>query len=359
MAGNKSRLFVVLLLALLLAGCSRKDTADSESSGYSVYYTNLEGTRLISRAFTPVSERFDGILEEMLKEFQHPSSTDLASAMPLGVEINGYTMGVDDLKVDFNAAYLGISNIQEVLLRSGIVKTLLQLPGVTRVMITVDGQSLTDNNGMEVGYMDESSFIDKQGDSINSYHYITLNLYFGNVVGDRVVKEVRNVYYSSNLITEKVIVEQILKGPVNARLQAVAQPTVQVKSVQIQDDICVIDLDESFNTAPPGSTVSPKACLYAFVNAICEACEVDGVQFRINGESDVRFRGEVNLEQVFSWDETMIEASGLAQPLAGIYVGENGSSIDIDSGQEKWDQPEGEKTVPASESESSTSEGQE
>lgn len=335
---------VVLLIALILGGCSRKTAETKETSGYSVYYTNLEGTRLEARPFTPTSERFDGILEELLDEFQHPGHTDITSAMPLGVSINGYTMGVDDLQIDFNAAYLGISNIQEVLLRAGIVKTLLQLPGVARVMITVDGQTLTDSSGMEVGFMDENTFIDKQGNGINSYHYITLNLYFGNVVGDRVVKEVRNVYYSTNLITEKVIVEQILRGPVNGRLQPVAEPSVLVRNVQISNDICIIDLDESFNLVPAGSTVQPMACLYAFVNAICDACDVEGVQFRINGESDVRFRGQINLQQVFHWDESMIEASGTAEPLAGIFLDDEGEnpSTKADPQSEAEAQPEGE-----------------
>ena len=324
MAGKRKYLIAFLLLALLLSGCSKSEKA-KESKSYTIYYTNLAGTRLEEKSYTPTADRFDGILTELLDQFANPGYSDVVSAMPLGVSINGYTMGVDDLQVDFNAAYLGISNVQEILLRAGIVKTLVQLPGVARVKVTVDGQPLTDCDGREVTAMNEDSFIDSRDEGINSYHYVTLNLYFSNASGDKVVKEMRNVFYSSNLIMEKVIVEQIIRGPVNEKLLAVTDPSVLVKSVKISKNICIIDLDSKFNNAPGDGTVKPETCLYAFVNAICDACDVEGVQFKIEGESDVRFRGQVNLDRVFQRDADMIEASGVTEPLAEIFLDEEGA----------------------------------
>ena len=317
--------WLFLLLVLSLFGCGKAESGKStqDSRSFTIYYTNLEGTRLEERSYTPVSDRFDGILSELLEQFETPVSADVSSAMPLGVSINGYTMGVDNLQVDFNAAYLGISNVQEILLRAGLVKTLVQLPGVMWVTFTVDGQPLTDSSGQEVSAMNEDTFVDSQGNGINSYHYVTLNLYFSNAAGDKVVKEMRNVFYSSNLIMEKVIVEQIIRGPVNERLLPVADPSVSIRSVKISKGICVIDLDDKFNTAP-NSNVKPETALYAFVNAICDACDVRGVQFRINGESEVRFRGQVSLDQVFERDADTIEASGLSEPLTEIFLDEEG-----------------------------------
>lgn len=327
MAGKRKYMIAFLLIAVLLVGCSKRDEA-TNSKAYSVYYTNVEGTKLISKSYVPVSDRFDGILTEMLNEFKNPTHSDVVSAMPVGVEINGYTMGVDNLQVDFNGAYLGLSNVQEILLRSSIAKTLVQLPGVAKVRITVDGQPLLEKDGHEVLAMDEKTFIDPQGDGINSYHYVTLNLYFANNDGDKVTKEVRNVFYSSNLIMEKVIVEQIIQGPINTKFRAVVVPEVLVKSVKISNNICIIDLDSKFNNVPGDGSVTPEACLYAFVNAICDACDVEGVRFCIEGESDVRFRGEVNLDRVFYRNPEIIETTGVTSALAEIFVNEKGDETD-------------------------------
>lgn len=327
MARKRKYVIAFLLMAVLLVGCSKNEET-KKGKGYSIFYTNVEGTKLVSKSFAPVSDRFDGILTEVLNEFKNPTHSDVVSAMPPGVEINGYTMGVDNLQVDFNGAYLGLSNVQEILLRSGIAKTLVQLPGVAKVRITVDGQTLLERDGNEVLAMDEKTFIDPQGDGINSYHYVTLNLYFANGSGDKVAKEVRNVFYSSNLIMEKVIVEQIIQGPINTKFRAVVVPEVLVKSVKISNNICVIDLDSKFNNVPGDGSVTPEACLYAFVNAICDACDVEGVRFCIEGESDVRFRGEVNLDRVFYRNPEMIESTGVTSALAEIFVNEKGDETD-------------------------------
>lgn len=333
MAGKRYFALFFLVIALCLCGCDRimgTDSASSEETEYMIYYTNLEGTKLEERGYAPQSESFDGIMTELLEQFQNPPDTDVSSALPLGVEINGCTMGIDELQVDFNAAYLGISNVQEVLLQAGLVKTLVQLPGVMRVRFTVDGQPLTDDNGYEVPAMDENTFIDTKGEGINSYHYVTLNLYFGSAAGDKIARETRNVYYSSNLIMEQVIVEQIIRGPVNDQLQAVVDPGVGINHVTISGDICVVDLDDTFNQAPEGSSVDPETCLYAFVDAIIDACDVEGVQFEINGETDVRFRNQVNLDQVFERNADIIETGGSgAEPLTEIFLDEDGDETEI------------------------------
>ena len=333
MTGKMRYMLLLLLIVLCLGGCGMS-SKKKDSRIYTIYYTNLSGTRLEEKNYTPKSDTFDGILEELLYEYEYPGYGDVASALPTGVSIDGYTMGVDDLQVDFSATYLGLTNVQEVLLRASLVKTLVQIPGVLRVRFTVDGQPLTDNEGREVAAMDEDTFIDSKEDGINSYHYVTLNLYFSNPTGDKVVKEMRNVYYSSNLIMETIIVEQIIRGPVNEKLLPVVDRGVLIKNVQISGDVCIIDLDSRFNITPNDTDVEPETCLYAFVNAICDACDVKGVQFEIEGNSDVRFRGQVSLDQVFERNPDIIEASGAAEPLGEVILDEEGmetETVDRDS----------------------------
>ena len=122
MAGKKKYVLFFLLLALCLSGCGMSSNK-KDSRIFTIYYTNLSGTRLEEKNYTPKSDTFDGILEELLYEYEYPGYGDVASALPTGVSIDGYTMGVDDLQVDFSATYLGLSNVQEVLLRASLVKT--------------------------------------------------------------------------------------------------------------------------------------------------------------------------------------------------------------------------------------------
>ena len=60
-----------------------------------------------------------------------------------------------------------------------------------------DGGQLSGNSGRE----------------IYQYQYATLTLYFANEAGDHLVKETRRVPYSTNIPLERVVVEQLMKGP--------------------------------------------------------------------------------------------------------------------------------------------------
>ena len=223
-------------------------------------------------------------------------------------------MGVDNLTMDFNAEYLAMTNVQEILLRAALVRTLVRLPGIVNVSVTVDGQTLTEDDGSPVGPMNEETFIDTGGSGINSYHYVTLELFFPQKNGKKLERETRSVFYSSNLILEKVIAEEIISGPKdqNSYLR-VTGTEASVKNIWIDGDICTLDLDEDFNKTYD-EAVDPEIALYSFVNSICEICDVKGVQFEIEGNVDIRFRDEVNLGQIFEYNPDVIAEDDSQQP---------------------------------------------
>lgn len=322
-------LAVLLVLAVIItAGCSSGISTDSDekraSDGvYRIYYLNSEHTQLVRQEYKPDSKNFEGILKEILKQFCRDGKNGAVSAIPDGVKINKTTMGINEITVDFSSGYLGLETVDELLLRAAIVRTLLQLPGVDTIRITVDGQSLV-IDGKEIGQMGEDTFIVPAGDAINSYRYVEIPLFFSNKDGTKVVSERRNIYYSSNIVIEQLVVEQIIKGPEEDGLVPVTLPSVLVRSVSIKDGVCTIDFSPDVNSLPAAdSTVKPETALYSFVNAICDACAdqgVTGVRFLIDGSSEKRFRGEVNLDQTFTRNADIIESSAAEVLTKGVVV---------------------------------------
>ncbi|MDY3250370.1 MAG: GerMN domain-containing protein [Candidatus Choladocola sp.] len=301
----KKHLFLlVLAAAILLCSCGSKQT---EEKGYTVYYVNAEGTRLMESTYTPAAETFDEMMEELLNQLaQAPAG--YVSALPESVKVNGYERGIDALRIDFSKEYYDLSNTTEVLLRAAVVKTFCQIPGVMKVMITVEKEQLKDAEGEPVPPMDAVSFIDTKEGGINSYLYATLCLYYSGSSGSRLVKEMRNLHYSSNMVLERVVVEQLIEGPENTQLRAVLDKNVRILNIYSQDGVCTINFNEDFNTAPSDNPPDPEVCLYAIVNSICETCDnIEGVKFEIDGESDVKFRGKVDLGQVFTPNTAYVE----------------------------------------------------
>ena len=177
----KKRTKLLLLAALaavlmLSAGCTK---GQKEEGGYKVYYVNDAGTRLMEEAYTPGAQTFEEMMEELLGQLSKPPS-GYRSALPDKVKINGFERGIDALRIDFSGEYYDLSNTEEVLLRAAVVKTVSQIPGVTKIMITVDQQQLVDAQGKPVPAMDANTFIDTKEGGINSYQYTKLMLYFAD-----------------------------------------------------------------------------------------------------------------------------------------------------------------------------------
>ncbi|MDO4322935.1 MAG: GerMN domain-containing protein [Lachnospiraceae bacterium] len=297
-------LWLLAAAALLLAGCEKKQEPESS---YKVYYVNTTGTRLMESDYKPQAQTFEEMMDELIGQIK-TAPTGYISALPETVSINGYERGIDALRIDFSGEYYSLSNTDEVLLRAAVVKTFSQIPGVTKVMITVNKEQLKDEEGEPVPAMDANSFIDTKEGGINSYQYATLILYFANAQGDRISKETRSLHYSSNMVLERVVVEQLIAGPQERELKPILGSNVRIQNVYIQDDICTINFDEEFNKIPLESTLDPEAALYAIVDSVCETCDsITGVKFEIDGESDVLFRDTVDLNQTFTMDRSFIE----------------------------------------------------
>ncbi len=125
------------------------------------------------------------------------------------MEITNYSLTVT---LHFDEDYSKMSAVDEVLCRAAVVRTMTQIDGVDCVAFYIGDAPLTDAKGNLVGTMNQDSFIENPGEQINSIQNTTLTLYFSNLDGDGLVKEVReDVYYSSNISMEKLIMEQLFR----------------------------------------------------------------------------------------------------------------------------------------------------
>lgn len=302
------RMFLLFAVALLfLAGCGEKK---EEENRYIVYYVNPEGTRLVESKYIPTAETFEELMEELLGQLKEASSSENVSALKDGVTVNGYERGIDALRIDFSEEYYDLGNTDEVLLRAATVKTFSQIPGVVKVMITVNQEQLRDEEGQLVPAMDTDSFIDTKEGGINSYLYAKLSLYFSDENGTGLVKETRSLHYSSNMVLERVIMEQLIAGSKERGSKAVLTGAVKIQNLFIKDGICTISFDEEVNKTPTESSVTPEVALYAIVNSICETCdEITAVRFEIEGDDSVLFRNAVSLEQEFTADYSYVEGT--------------------------------------------------
>ena len=294
----------ILLCLSLLAGC-RKGKEPEEGESF-ICYVNTEDTALVKEKYEMKGENAEEKVQNLLNAMQkEPDSIEYKSVFPEKLKIQDWTLSDKKLEIHFNSTYEKLSATKEVLLKAAVVQTLSQLSEVEYVCFFIENSPLTDNLGKEVGYMRAEDFVQNTGSLLYSYQVGELKLYFANEQGNAMITENISVRYNSNTSIEKLIVEQLLKGPSKEGLYPVIPPETKVLGVSVKDNVCYVNLDEGFlnNTY----TIDPKITIYAIVNSIVDGGASSQVQILVNGESDITYMGTVDLSKPLSRDQNLVE----------------------------------------------------
>ena len=293
----KKRKITALVMALVLgavafSGCGKKET----ESKYKIYYINEEQGEVLAESFVPSEETTQTMLEEMTEKL-NKKNAEGHTLLPENMEIQSCVDDDGMIRVDFNREYHDLNPVDEVLLRASIVKDYVQIPNIYLVTITAEGTPIVDSQGQEIGAMSLDSFLENTGKEIMAYQYKELNLYFTNEEGNQLVPEARQVYYNGNTPIEKVIVEQLLRGPGESGHYATLPSDTRIVGVSVADGIAYVNLGKQFvDEALP---VDAQIPIYSIVNSLIDAGNVSQVQISINGDTSLLFKDKVDMNQLF------------------------------------------------------------
>jgi germination protein M len=210
----------------------------------------------------------------------------LEKPLPASVDIIGESALITDHKtqdvtfqVDFTEAYLALPPLDEALLRSAFVWTMTELDCIDNVLIYVNGKKLVSSRGESLeGQNRNNVYVEPPLSPIINK---TVKLYFSNEDGTALVPETRVIELTPDLQLEPFIVEQIIKGPLNAGCFATISPDVKVRTVTTDEGVCYVNLSQEFLTKIPASSASAKIMVYSIVNSLMELSNVKKVKFMV------------------------------------------------------------------------------
>jgi len=301
--GRKMWLWLLFLLAAMaLAGCwGRGEEPQAPKEGtYKVYYLNSSMTRLAPLEYRTDTKGQEALIEELMDQFLNvPNDVDSQVALSDKVEYLGYQQEERVLFLYFDAGYsnrINMNTTREILCRAALTKTMTQIEGVDYISIYVADQPLLDSYGNPVGVMADSDFIEGISD-INSYEKSQLVLFFADETGGGLAKESREVVHSINTSLEKLIVEELIKGPQTEGHYPTLPGDTKLINVSLSENICYINFDSAFlnNTLE----VKEYIPIYSIVNSLSEISTVSKVQIMVNGSQDVMFRDAISLNTQF------------------------------------------------------------
>lgn len=288
-------LVCLLLILPLSSGCGKKP----ESAEYHIEYVNKEKTRILKAEYEPEATDTAGLIAEFLTALSSdPDDVAYRKPIPSDVKVVSYSLDGVMLALYFNADYHNMTAVEEVLCRAAVVRTMTQIEGVDCVLFFVDDMPLTDVKGNIVGSMNQDSFIENPGAQINSIQSTSVTLYFANESGDGLVKEERqDVYYSSNVSLEKLIMEQLLEGPQIAGAKSAIPEGTRLVTVSVVDGVCYVSLDENFRNQD--YKVSEAIVMYSIINSLTELPTINKVQISVNGDTSGVYRDSFALIDLY------------------------------------------------------------
>ena len=303
-----SAVLALVLACSLLTGCTvetQEEKVDSGSNQYYLYYVNKDETKVVKERYQPEQESAEFMLQDFtgILNAQEGSGDNLA-LLPSGVQLVTYRLNESLLELEFNSDYSKMSRAREILVRAGVARTFLQIPGVTGIKIFIESEELKDSKGQAVGVIDGNTFVEMWGSDKDAYRYDTFTLYFTDKTGEHLVAEQRNVYYKRILPRERVILEQLAKGPmVKGHYPSIPQET-EILGVEVSDDVCYVDFSSAFSDS--GIDIPVNTMIYSVVNSLLDTASADKVQISVEGDTEATLSDGTSLYSLFSKNTDLV-----------------------------------------------------
>ena len=303
-----SAVLALVLACSLLTGCTvetQEEKVDSGSNQYYLYYVNKDETKVVKERYQPEQESAEFMLQDFTGILNaQEGSGDKLALLPSGVQLVTYRLNESLLELEFNSDYSEMSRAREILVRAGVARTFLQIPGVTGIKIFIESEELKDSKGQAVGVIDGNTFVEMWGSDKDAYRYDTFTLYFTDKTGEHLVAEQRNVYYKRILPRERVILEQLAKGPmVKGHYPTIPQET-EILGVEVSDDVCYVDFSSAFSDS--GIDIPVNTMIYSVVNSLLDTASADKVQISVEGDTEATLSDGTSLYSLFSKNTDLV-----------------------------------------------------
>lgn len=298
---------LMLLQVVLLAGCGSEEP---QGTPIDISYLNKNETKLVTEThYLTGRDTKEMIVEVLTLLCSVPDNKELKATLTSGINIITYSYDGEQVIVSLGEKYKELSRTTEVLTRAAVVRSLTNIPEVNYVMITVNGESLTDISGNAIGIMTSEMFVNNAGTQVEAAESrVTLRLYFANEEGDRLVAVNREIVHNadvSNVPMEKLVVEQLVSGPANDETYPTISPDTKLVNITVKDGVCYLTFDSALLTAV--NNVTTDVTIYSIVNSLVELSNINKVQISVDGNKGGKFRDKYEAATVFERNLSLVE----------------------------------------------------
>ncbi len=290
---------LLCLVVLALVGVSVVPDGPSEAETLSLYFpVRKDNMASGGDAITTVrvdwrqmrgktaQEQADAVMGLLLEGY---SDGAFGRLVPNGTRMMSCQVSGSTVTVDFSSGYGQLSGIDLTIADYCTALSLVQIPGIYTVRITV--------NGKELSYRDKNYFraddvlVTSPEDVVRN---LAVQLYFPN--GSALVGEERILTIYEGKSQVNAVIDALLAGPVSETLTPLLPEGFSVLSARIDGNTCYLNLPQGCAELMPGDLASQKQVVQGLVRSLCSIRGVQQVQILVEGERSVRL-AKVDISQ--------------------------------------------------------------
>lgn len=283
------RFLCLFLCVLALAGCGLTggQTAPQEENVYRLYFavndlSDAQGGDAIAAETIPLTdidplparEMAQALMEKLLRG---PTDAALRSPIPSGTVLRGVELQGQHATVDLSAPYGALSGVRLSIADYCIALTLTQLPEITVVSVTVEGQSLAYRTSQNFTARDV--LLSSGGDVVGT---VAVTLYFPGNDG-KLRGEERTLELYEGDIQARLVIAGLMRGPESKELSPALPEDFTFLSVWTEEGVCYLSLPSSLLQGGLADPEEQWRAVQALVNSLCSLDSVDSVQLLVDG----------------------------------------------------------------------------
>lgn len=294
-------MIAIVVLVTLLSACS--DGALKHSA--KLYFVNSDSTELVPET-REISIHDDvSVVESVAKELMAgPKSPEYKAIIPKEAVLNEVNVAGDLVILDFSKEIYPETDADILLLSTSVLRTLTEIEGISRVLITVDGKDFESSDGNSIGIMNKDDIVFDTTPGVEQHQYITL--YFADKDGAQLVKEERKITINEKEKVEMQAIKELIKGPENKDLSRTVAAETKVLSIEIKEGVCFVNFSQEFISRHPGGTMGEQLTIYSVVNTLTALDGIEKVQFLVEGQKNESFI-HMLINEPFVRDESLIK----------------------------------------------------
>ncbi len=289
---KKLSLFAVAALLLsLFSGCGNASVPGSVE----VYYVSAgsyedTGSYIVTKSCESIDDTKSAIDIAMEMITKDDADGKYYSAFKNGVMIQSYLVMDANLIVHLSKEFNELSDIDKTTLKTCLVLTATEIDGINSVSLVASGQLVERRLTA-----DDFTISDNEASEFER----RIVLYFPDSNNNFLQAESHVLTVGQNKLLASYVLEELMKGPHEQGLHSIIPIGTKVNSIEIQGDVCTIDLSSNFVENKANTAAGERMTVYSIVNSVTELDEISYVRFLIDGEQAKGYE-YISLDDTFS-----------------------------------------------------------